>query len=116
MVVKLKQSFEKTRQVKNNDKSKKFVLRGQRIARCHERILANKKNFIISFFLIQHNGILSRLTECIKKHLTSVAKDRILVRHQPLNKITKIQTLGCEYFLLYSLNYLDNIIYFYSFI
>ena len=26
----MKESFEKTRQVKNNDKSKKFVLRGQR--------------------------------------------------------------------------------------
>ena len=28
MVVKSKEYFEKTRQVKNNDKSKKFVLRG----------------------------------------------------------------------------------------
>ena len=43
MVVKVKQSFEKTRLVKNNDKSKKFVLRGQRNARYHEKILSNKK-------------------------------------------------------------------------
>ena len=43
MVLKLKESLEKTRQVKNNDKSKKFVLRGQRNVRYHERILGNKK-------------------------------------------------------------------------
>ena len=43
MVVKLKEFFEKTRQVKNNDKSKKFVLRGERNTRYHERILSNKK-------------------------------------------------------------------------
>ena len=49
------------------------------------------RNLIISIlFLVEHNCILSRLTEYIKKHMTSVAKDRILVRHQPLNKITKI--------------------------
>ena len=49
MVVKLKEYFEKTRQVKNNDKSKKFVLRGQRNTRYHEKILSNKKksnNFV----------------------------------------------------------------------
>ena len=33
---------------KNNDKSKKFVLRGQRNARYHERILSNKKKFQFS--------------------------------------------------------------------
>ena len=43
MVVKVKESFEKTRHIKNNDKSKKFVLRGQRNARYHEKILSNKK-------------------------------------------------------------------------
>ena len=31
MVVKIKENFEKTRHVKNNDKSKKYILRGQRI-------------------------------------------------------------------------------------
>ena len=30
MVVKSKESFEKTRQVKNNDKSKKYILEGYR--------------------------------------------------------------------------------------
>ena len=43
MVVKLKESFDKTRQVKNNDKSKKYILRGHRNARYHEKILSNKK-------------------------------------------------------------------------
>ena len=38
MVVKSKESFEKTRQVKSNDKSKKYILRGQRNARYHEKI------------------------------------------------------------------------------
>ena len=48
MVVKLKESFEKTRHIKNNDKSKKFVLRGQRNAIYHERILSNKRKFQFS--------------------------------------------------------------------
>ena len=43
MVVKEKESFEKTRQIKNNDKSKKFVLRGQRNARYYERVISNTK-------------------------------------------------------------------------
>ena len=30
MVVKVKEKFETTRHVKNNDKSKKYILRGQR--------------------------------------------------------------------------------------
>ena len=46
MVVKVKESFEKTRHVKNNDKSKKCILRGHRNTRYHERILSNKKLFI----------------------------------------------------------------------
>ena len=48
MVVKSKEYFEKTTNIKNNDKSKKFVLRGQRNARFHERILSNKKKFQFS--------------------------------------------------------------------
>ena len=48
MVVKIKEYFEKTRHVKNNDKSKKFVSRGQRNTRYHERILSNKKKFQFS--------------------------------------------------------------------
>ena len=43
MVVKVKESFEKTGQVKNIDKSRKYILRGQRNVRYHERILSNKK-------------------------------------------------------------------------
>ena len=41
----MKEFFEKTRQVENSDKSKKYVLRGQRNTRYHERILSKKKNF-----------------------------------------------------------------------
>ena len=43
MVVKVKEYFEKTRHIKNNDKSKKYILRGQRNARYYEKILSNKK-------------------------------------------------------------------------
>ena len=43
MVIKINESFEKTRQVKNNDKSKKYILRGQRNTKNHERILSKKK-------------------------------------------------------------------------
>ena len=42
MVVKVKKSFEKTRHVKNNDKSKKYILRGQRNVRYYEKELSNK--------------------------------------------------------------------------
>ena len=48
--------------------------------------------------------------------MTSVEKDRILVRHQPLNNIIKIQIIGCKFFLLYSLIYMNINIYLYSFI
>ena len=40
MVVKVKENFEKTRHVKNIDKAKKYILRGQRNTRYHERILS----------------------------------------------------------------------------
>ena len=43
MVIKSREYFEKTRHFKNNDKSKKYILRGQRNARYHEKILLNKK-------------------------------------------------------------------------
>ena len=43
MVVKIKEYFEKTRHIKNNDKSKKFILRGERNVKYHEKILFNKK-------------------------------------------------------------------------
>ena len=48
MVVKSKESFEKTRHIKNTNKSKKFVLRGERNAKYHEKILSNKKKFQFS--------------------------------------------------------------------
>ena len=41
MVVKAKKSFGKNRHVKNNDKSKKYILRGQRNTRYQEKILSN---------------------------------------------------------------------------
>ena len=43
MVVKSKEYFEKTRHIKNNDKFKKYILRGHRNTRYHEKILSNKK-------------------------------------------------------------------------
>ena len=45
MVVKVGEKFEKTRHVKNIDKSIKYSLRGQRNPRYHQRILSNKKKF-----------------------------------------------------------------------
>ena len=50
MVVKRKEFFEKTRQVKNNDKSKIHILRGQRNVRYYERVISNtKKSYNINF-------------------------------------------------------------------
>ena len=49
MVVKVKEKFEKIRHIKNNDKSKKYILRGERNVRYHDRVLSNKmksNNFI----------------------------------------------------------------------
>ena len=43
MVVKVNEIFEKTRRVKINDESKKYILRGQRYTRYHESILSDKK-------------------------------------------------------------------------
>ena len=44
MVVKVKENFEKTRHVKNNEKSKKkYFLLGQRTVRYYDRVLSNKK-------------------------------------------------------------------------
>ena len=43
MVVKVKENYEKTRNIKNNNKSKKYILRGERNTRYHDRILSNKK-------------------------------------------------------------------------
>ena len=43
MVVKVEEYFEKTRHFKNNDKSKKYILRGQRNVRYHEKYYQMKK-------------------------------------------------------------------------
>ena len=51
MVVKVKEPSEKTRHVKNKDKSKKFNIRGQRNARYHGKILSNKKkSYNVTYF------------------------------------------------------------------
>ena len=42
MVVKTKEKFENTRHVKINDKSKKYILRGERNVRYLDRIYSNK--------------------------------------------------------------------------
>ena len=43
MVVKVEEKFDKTRHIKNNDNYKKYILRGQRNVRYHEKILSDKK-------------------------------------------------------------------------
>ena len=43
MVVKVKEKYEKKRNIKNKGKSKKYILRGQRNTRYHDKILSNKK-------------------------------------------------------------------------
>ena len=43
MVVKVKESFEKTRHIKNNDKTKKYILRGERNVKYYDRVLSNKR-------------------------------------------------------------------------
>ena len=59
MVVKVKEYFEKTRHVKNNDKFKKYILRGERNVRCYERILSNKKkSYNLQFSNIKFSKII----------------------------------------------------------
>ena len=43
MVAKVKEYFEKTRLLKNNDKCKKYIPRGQRKTTYHVGVLSNKK-------------------------------------------------------------------------
>ena len=45
MLKKVKEKFAKTRHVKNYDKFKKHILRGQKKARYHDRIPSRKKKF-----------------------------------------------------------------------
>ena len=43
MFVKVKEYFEKSRSIKNYDKTKKYILRGERNTRYLEKILSNEK-------------------------------------------------------------------------
>ena len=63
MVVKVKESFEKTRHVKNNGKSKKDIFRGQRNLRYYDRILSNKKEILEVFLKEQFHFHLFVLSE-----------------------------------------------------
>ena len=48
MIVKAKEKFEKTRHVKKNDKSKKYIQRGERNVRYYDRNLSGRQyNFQI---------------------------------------------------------------------
>ena len=49
MFVKVKESIEKIRHVKNNDKSKKYILRGEKNVRYHEKkYYKTKRNHILT--------------------------------------------------------------------
>ena len=61
MVVKVKESFEKTRHIKNNDKSKNTFYVDKEMLDIMKKCYQIKKNPIKSILLlIQHNRILSR--------------------------------------------------------
>ena len=54
MVVKVKENFEKTRHVKNSDKSKKYILGGEKKVRFYDRLLSKlrerqQKKFMSDF-------------------------------------------------------------------
>ena len=50
MIKKYREKYEKTRNIKNNDKSKKYILKGQRNANYYDRIiLKSKENHKINF-------------------------------------------------------------------
>ena len=57
MIVKVNESFEKTRHVKHNGKSKKYILRGQRNIRYHEKTFSNRRNLINCNFIISISRI-----------------------------------------------------------
>ena len=67
MVVKVKESYEKTRPVKNNNQPKKYILLGQRNTRYHEKHLSNKKilkeQFHFHLFELEHLIELEHLPE-----------------------------------------------------
>ena len=63
MVVKVKETFEKTRHVKNNDKFKKYILRGQWNVRYCERILSKKRKLMNSRLSSVQKGTWHQLQE-----------------------------------------------------
>ena len=77
MVVKVKEKFEKTRHVKNNDKSKKYILRGQRNVRYHDRVLSKKRNFIISRHSSVQKGIWHQ-----SQRITRVSSDLTMTKSE----------------------------------
>ena len=118
MVVKSKESFGKTRHVKNNDKSKTYILRGQRKTRYHEKILSNKKkshNITIVYFHdlvvykkafdISRKGSLPNMTPTPRRH-HNITNHRVYLLF-----IISIQVF--EYYL-FLFNYLYIIVYSYS--
>ena len=62
MVVKVKEYFDETRHIKNNDKSKKFFLRGQKIQDLMKKYYQLKRNLIF----------LSIFSKNIKKHRAEI--------------------------------------------
>ena len=46
MNLKVNESFEKTKHVKNNDKSKKYILRAERNVRYYDKSLSTKKKSV----------------------------------------------------------------------
>ena len=115
MVVKLKENYEKTRHVKNNDKFKKYILRGERKTRYYEKFYLIKRNLIISIFSpIQHNCIISR--QVVYKKAFDISRKGShphptpTIRHQNHNItnhrvyfffIISIQLFECYYLFLF---------------
>ena len=70
MVAKKQGNFEETRQVKNKEKSTKYILRGQINVRYHNRVLSRKKksyNFFLKVFLKKffHKNSTSQLSNLL---------------------------------------------------
>ena len=73
MVIKIKEYFEKTRHVKNNDKSKKYILRGQKMQDIMKKYYQIKRNFIISlnYLYLDYQEInYARATENVTQFFT----------------------------------------------
>ena len=100
----MKESFEKTRHVKNINKSKKQFLRGQRNMRHYEKIPSNKR--------ISYNFTASNVQ---KRIWHQSKKDCILIWDQSSDTtIIILKITGYKYSLSYSFNYSSFIIYLYS--